>query len=115
MNDDMGAGIRKAAYKIIGRLMQQMEISSATGSFGATKEEIMLLRACVQSFTDLRADERAEIKTIDLSNMTREELDKLAGIVLKESTDTTFEVPSNANISGFKRDTLPPKTSAPRR
>ncbi len=112
---DLGAKIRKSAYKIIGRLMEQMEISSNTGSFGATKEEILLLRTCVQSFTDLRADERAEIKSIDLSAMSKEDLERLAKIVLKEGKETTFDIPSDIDISASDPETLPPKIGTLRR
>lgn len=107
--DDLGAGIRRAGYKIIGRLMEQMDISSATGRFGATKEEILLLRTCVQSFTDLRTDERNEIKSIDLSSMSREELDRLAKIVLKEGKDTSFEVPPHVDLRAEDSNSLPPQ------
>lgn len=112
---DLGAKIRKSAYKIIGRLMEQMEISSNTGSFGATKEEILLLRTCVQSFTDLRADERAEIKSIDLSAMSKEDLERLAKIVLKDGRETTFDIPSDIDISASDPETLPPKIGTLRR
>lgn len=112
---DLGAKIRKSAYKIIGRLMEQMEISSNTGSFGATKEEILLLRTCVQSFTDLRADERAEIKSIDLSAMSKEDLERLAKIVLKDGRETTFDIPSDIDISAIDPETLPPKIGTLRR
>lgn len=112
---DLGAKIRKSAYKIIGRLMEQMEISSNTGSFGATKEEILLLRTCVQSFTDLRADERAEIKSIDLSAMSKDDLERLAKIVLKDGRETTFDIPSDIDISASDPETLPPKIGTLRR
>ena len=112
---DLGAKIRKSAYKIIGRLMEQMEISSNTGSFGATKEEILLLRTCVQSFTDLRADERAEIKSIDLSAMSKDDLERLAKIVLKDGKETTFDIPSDIDIAASDPETLPPKIGTLRR
>lgn len=112
---DLGAKIRKSAYKIIGRLMEQMEISSNTGSFGATKEEILLLRTCVQSFTDLRADERAEIKSIDLTAMSKDDLERLAKIVLKEGKETTFDIPSDIDISASDPETMPPTIGTLRR
>jgi hypothetical protein len=47
--------------------------------------------------------------------MSKEDLERLAKIVLKDGRETTFDIPSDIDISAIDPETLPPKIGTLRR